>query len=255
MDLNNAEIAVTTQHLIDIKDYRDYWLYLSDYSDMGEFLSACSDLFPGEKEPEYRYPKWENIPDTLISREWLCPNFFEIRDALERLEEEETEFFISWSRSYGYDITTDDPHMMVSHYHDLYGDTVTETEDDTDTGEDVLIYTGISSYYCDTLPFRYEIFDDNYNYNAHRPILAAGIRGDTEHHTDSRTHRGRKPLPHKQERQSAVRLAVRLFQMVVRRRPFHPLATHGLQFNAVFQSQDTRSAIRYPGGERQRERL
>ena len=116
-----------------------------------------------EKEPEYRYPKWENIPDILISREWLCPNFFEIRDALERLEEEETEFFISWSRSYGYDITTDDPHMMVSHYHDLYGDTVTETEDDTDTGEDVLIYTGVSSYYCDTLPFRYEIFDDNYN--------------------------------------------------------------------------------------------
>lgn len=32
MDLNNAEIAVTTQHLIDIKDYRDYWLHLSDYS-------------------------------------------------------------------------------------------------------------------------------------------------------------------------------------------------------------------------------
>ena len=49
MDLNNAEIAVTTQHLMDIKDYRDYWLHLSDYSDMGEFLSACSDLFPGEK--------------------------------------------------------------------------------------------------------------------------------------------------------------------------------------------------------------
>ena len=166
MDLNNAEIAVTTQHLMDIKDYRDYWMHLSEYSDMGEFLrflSACSDLFPGEKEPEYRYPKWENIPDTLISREWLCPNFFEIRDALERLEEEETEFFISWSRSYGYDITTDDPHMMVSHYHDLYGDTVTETEEDADTGEDALIYTGVSSYYCDMLPFRYEIFDDNYD--------------------------------------------------------------------------------------------
>ena len=164
MDLNNAEIAVTTQHLIDIKDYRDYWLHLSDYSDMGEFLCACSDLFPGEKEPEYRYPRWENIPDTLISREWLCPNFFEIRDALERLEEEETEFFISWSRSYGYDITTDDPHMMVSHYHDLYGDnTVTEAEEDAETGEDTLIYTGISSCYCDTLSFRYEIFDDNYD--------------------------------------------------------------------------------------------
>ena len=37
MDLNNAEIAVTTQHLMDIKDYRDYWMHLSEYSDMGEF--------------------------------------------------------------------------------------------------------------------------------------------------------------------------------------------------------------------------
>ena len=46
--------------------------------------------------------------------------------------------------------------------------------------------------------------------------------------------RGREPLPHKQECQSAVRLTVRLFQMVVRRRPFYPLATHGLQFNAMF---------------------
>ena len=35
--------------------------------------------------------------------------------------------------------------MMVSHYHDLYGDTVTETEEDADTGEDALIYTGVSS--------------------------------------------------------------------------------------------------------------
>ena len=25
MDLNNAEIAVTTQHLMDIKDYRDFF--------------------------------------------------------------------------------------------------------------------------------------------------------------------------------------------------------------------------------------
>ena len=53
--------------------------------------------------------------------------------------------------------------MMVSHYHDLYGDTVTEAEEDADTGEDALIYTGVSSCYCDTLSFRYEIFDDNYD--------------------------------------------------------------------------------------------
>ncbi|WP_018667000.1 hypothetical protein [Bacteroides gallinarum] len=164
MNLSNAEIAVTTQHLIDIKENKDHWLYMSDYSDMGEFLCACSDLFPGEREPEYRYPRWENIPDLLISHEWLCPNFFEIRDALERLDEDDTEYFMTWSGHYGYDITTDDPHMMVSHYQDMHGTAVTEPEDDyADTTEDSLIYTGVSSNYCDTLPFRYEVFDDNYN--------------------------------------------------------------------------------------------
>ena len=30
--------------------------------------------------------------------------------------------------------------------------------------------------------------------NAYRPILAAGIRGNTEHTTDGGTHRGREPL-------------------------------------------------------------
>ena len=46
MDLNNAEVAVTTQHILDGKEYKDYWVQMSDYSDMGEFLCACSDLFP-----------------------------------------------------------------------------------------------------------------------------------------------------------------------------------------------------------------
>ena len=121
MDLSNAEVAVTTQHILDGKEYKDYWVQMSDYSDMGEFLCACSDLFPEEAEPEYRYPKWENIPERLINREWICPNFFEIRDALERLDEDEKEYFVTWSEHFGYDITTDDPHMMVSHYQDIYG--------------------------------------------------------------------------------------------------------------------------------------
>ena len=105
MDLNNAEVAVTTQHILDGKEYKDYWVQMSDYSDMGEFLCACSDLFPEEEDPEYRYAKWENIPDRLINREWICPNFFEIRDAMERLDENEREYFVTWSEHFGYTVT------------------------------------------------------------------------------------------------------------------------------------------------------
>ena len=49
--------------------------------------------------------------------------------------------------------------MMVSYYQDLYGNTVTEQEEDVDTGEDSLIFTGVP----DCCRLRYEIFDDNYD--------------------------------------------------------------------------------------------
>ena len=38
MDLNQAEVAVTTQHLIDTRQEKDNWLQMSDFGDMGEFL-------------------------------------------------------------------------------------------------------------------------------------------------------------------------------------------------------------------------
>ena len=164
MDLNRSKVSVTTQHLIDMRKEKDNWLQMSDFSDMGEFLCACSDLFPKERHPEYRYLGWEDIPGLLINREWLCPNFFDIRDALGALDSEDTEHFMAWTGHYGYDITSDDPYMMVSHYLDLYGNAAALPEDDpADMVEDELVYTGVSSYYLDIPRSRYEIFDDNYN--------------------------------------------------------------------------------------------
>ena len=159
MDLNKAEVAVTTQHLIDTGQGKDNLLQMSDFGDMGEFLYTCSELFPDEETPEYRYTRWEEIPDMLINREWLCPNFFEIREAMEQLEEPDKDRFLEWCARFGHDIRTEDPHMMVSYYQDLYGNTVTEPEEDADTGEDSLIFTGVP----DCCRLRYEIFDDNYD--------------------------------------------------------------------------------------------
>ena len=46
MKFKRSEVAVTTQHLTDMLKEKDNWLQMSDFSDMGEFLFACSDLFP-----------------------------------------------------------------------------------------------------------------------------------------------------------------------------------------------------------------
>ena len=42
MDLNQAEVAVTTQHLIDTRQEKDSLLQMSDFGDMGEFLCTLS---------------------------------------------------------------------------------------------------------------------------------------------------------------------------------------------------------------------
>lgn len=93
MNLNEAELTVTTQYMIDISQRTDYNMMLSDYGDMQEFLCCCSELFPQERHPQYRYVSWDNIPSILINREWLCPNFFDIRDAFDQLEDEDLDDF------------------------------------------------------------------------------------------------------------------------------------------------------------------
>lgn len=165
MDLNQAEVAVTTQHLIDTRQEKDSLLQMADFGDMGEFLCTCSELFPEEETSEYRYTRWEDIPDSLINREWLCPNFFEIREAMEQLEEPDKDYFFDWCDRYGHDIGTEDPHLLVAHYIELFGNaTYIDDEPCPDSGDDSLLYyPGISGNYFEPGIPRFEIFDDNYD--------------------------------------------------------------------------------------------
>ena len=165
MDLNQAEVAVTTQHLIDTRQEKDSLLQMSDFGDMGEFLCSCTELFPEEEAPEYRYVRWEEIPDSLINREWLCPNFFEIREAMEQLEEPDKDFFFDWCDRYGHDIKTEDPHLLVAHYIELFGNaTYIDDEPYPDSGDDSLLsYPDISNNYFDVGNPRFEIFNDKYD--------------------------------------------------------------------------------------------
>lgn len=164
MNLNNAEITVTTQYLIDTRQDKSHWLQLSDFSDMGEFYTTCSGLFPEERNPAYRYVEWENIPDNLINRTWFCPNFFEIREAMDRIDESDHGYFLTWCRHYGYDITRDDPSFLMSHYLNIYGDRLSDDEEPpADSCEDALSYAGFSTFFPPVWSSRFEVFSDNYD--------------------------------------------------------------------------------------------
>lgn len=163
MNLSEAEVVVTTQKEIDKDNHTDDWFILSDYGDMEEFYSACCSLYPKEDNPVFRYPAWENIPDILINKEWFCPNFFEIRDALEQLEEPETDYFLTWCNYQGHNITVDDPHLLVTNYLDNHTSYPEFESNPAEIADDTFSYQNITSSCIDMGKFTSEIFGDNYD--------------------------------------------------------------------------------------------
>lgn len=162
MNLNDAEIWVTTQSRIDAGSPDGYPFVLSEYGEAAEFDTARSDYFHTETNPDYKYPAWENIPGALINRDWFSPNFFEIRDAMERLDDTDQDFFLDWCRCQGHDITTDDTHQLVSHFEDMHG-TSRECEEPAEPPDDLPTYASSTYRLADLGISSVEIFDDNYD--------------------------------------------------------------------------------------------
>ena len=71
MNLNEAEIAVTTKRLAETNPNKSHRMELADYCDIDEFHHACATCFPEEADPEYRYRDWENIPEYMALPELL----------------------------------------------------------------------------------------------------------------------------------------------------------------------------------------
>lgn len=163
MNLNEAEVTVTTQHLIDMSSDSSYNMSLSDFSDMGEFLCSCSEHFPDEQTPAYRYVWWDNIPEGMINREWLCPNFFDVREALAQLNDEDVEYFRKWCDRYRYDLCTDNPYQLVAHYMNLFGESNGSTDYLPEADDDSCSYSYIPDGWIDSGLLRQEIFGDNYD--------------------------------------------------------------------------------------------
>lgn len=163
MDLNNAEVQVTTSRLFYAGAGESHLLRLADYGEMDEFFTACAERFPKEENPTYRYPSWENIPSFLINHKWICPNIFDIRDAMERLDESEYGYFVKWCRYHGHNLGTDDANLLVAHFQDMYGCTADYIDESPDLSEEVLLTQCLTGNYFDTSRYAMEMFGEDYD--------------------------------------------------------------------------------------------
>lgn len=119
-NLSEAKIYVGTYKRYNNGSLAGAWLDLSDYSDKEEFLNACHELHNNESDPEFMFQDWENIPDCLISESYLSGKFFELRDALQELSDDEQNAFFAWLEYYYNDITEEDPEDLINDFHDGY---------------------------------------------------------------------------------------------------------------------------------------
>ena len=159
-ELFYAELTVETRHSLRESPNAAVTLRLSDYGDYGEFLSGCEELFRSEENPVFIHRFWENIPDSLITKKGLNPAFFEIRDALDRLEEDYIEPFLQWCIHLGYDILADEPLQLVTRFQDLLSPIYEVDPETAEAGEETAeeLYLGSMMHHCPT-----EIFSDNYD--------------------------------------------------------------------------------------------
>lgn len=119
-NLSEAKIYVGTCKRYNNGSLAGAWLDLSDYSDKDEFLNACYELHESETDPEFMYQDWENIPDCFINESFLSEKFFELRDALQELSDDEQNAFFAWLEYYYNDITEEEPEDLINDFHDGY---------------------------------------------------------------------------------------------------------------------------------------
>lgn len=119
-NLSEAKIYVGTYKKYNNGSLSGAWLDLSEYSDKEEFLEACKKLHNNEKDPEFMFQDWENISDCLISESYLSEKFFELRDALEELSDEEQDAFFVWCENKFNDISEKDVDLLISDFKDEY---------------------------------------------------------------------------------------------------------------------------------------
>ncbi len=163
MNLNEAEVLVSTKQEIENGTFTSHWQYLSDYGDMDEFYDACNKCFPDEDNPLLKYLGWENIPESLIREDWLYERIYDFKDACDQLDEEEIDYFFSWCKHHHYDIALDDPYQLVALYqanHSLSG----MDENDESSVYDSLLSQGITNNLYDTERYSFALSHE-YDYD------------------------------------------------------------------------------------------
>lgn len=120
IDIEEAQIYVGTYRKYNEGSLYGKWMKLADYADFEEFIEACKILHKDEDDPELMYQGWQYMPDALINESWLSENFFEFRDAVETLKNDDQDAFMVWVDFDSHDLVNEDLYNLIGKFRDAY---------------------------------------------------------------------------------------------------------------------------------------
>jgi len=92
------------------------WLDI-DAMSKSEFYTKCEELHKDEKDPEFMFQDFENIPKNMIGESWVSDLVFEIA---ENVEEGDLEAFFEFLNAFGIDAENNDINELVDEFTDCY---------------------------------------------------------------------------------------------------------------------------------------
>lgn len=162
-NIQEAQIYVGTYRKYNEGSLFGKWLQLSDYSDLEEFYEACKELHKDEEDMELMFQDWENIPEALIGECWLSENFFNLRDALDNLKDDDKEAFMVWAEFDSQDLASEDPYNLVSKFRNAYhGKYASEEDFAYQFVNDCYDLSEFAQTYFDYEKFANELFSTDY---------------------------------------------------------------------------------------------
>ena len=120
INISEAAVYVGTYRKYNNGSIYGKWLNLSDYTGKEEFYTACHELHRDEKDPEFMFQDYENIPKDLISECWISDNIYEVIEALGNMEESQKEPFLIWCNNGHYNLSKEDINELITSFENDY---------------------------------------------------------------------------------------------------------------------------------------
>ena len=166
-DLTMARVYVGTYKKYVNGSIGGKWLNLADYANRGEFVKACAMAHGDERNPEFMFQDWENIPEGLIDECFIPERLFDAIGAAKHMDEDAREAFFVWLENFADTSNAKDAEELADDFRDEFQGVYTSEEDfAVEMVETCHELSGFAEMYFDYAAFARDLFICEYRWVA-----------------------------------------------------------------------------------------